>query len=186
MFDETGVFLSTLGSFFIVGLFFGIFYDIVCFLRIVFGAGKIITFITDFFSVILFSLVVMFFSLELTSGETRLYYFISSGAGVAVYLFTIGFITRFVAKIVKKLSYKLNNFLKKHFLNHIYDFLSSNCRKILGGFVNFYRKITKKAEKTHFRLKNKTPIMYNSRIGKLCTNGGEERNVIKAKVRKKA
>ena len=54
MFDETGEFLATLGSFFVVGLFYGAFYDIIFFLRIVFGAGKIITFITDFLSVILF------------------------------------------------------------------------------------------------------------------------------------
>jgi len=185
MFDETGEFLATLGNFFIVGLFFGLFYDIICFFRIVFGSGKVITFISDFFSVILFSLVVMFFSLELTAGEIRLYYFISAAAGVVVYLFTIGFVTRFAAKIMKKLSEKFYKLIKKRFLNRIYDFLSSNCRKIAERFVNFYRKISKKKEKTHFRLKNKTPIMYNSRIGKLCTNGGEERNVIKAKVRKK-
>lgn len=186
MFDETGEFLATLGSFFVVGLFYGAFYDIIFFLRIVFGAGKIITFITDFLSVILFSLVVMFFSLELTAGDIRLYYFISSGAGVTVYLFTIGFITRFIAKKVKKISHKMYGFLKKHILNRIYDFLSSNCRKMIDRFVNIYRKTSKKAEKTQIRLKNKTPIMYNSKIGKLCTNGGEERNVIKAKVRKKA
>lgn len=182
MFDETGEFLAILGQFFIVGLFLGVLYDIISFFRIIFGAGKISLFISDFIFVIISALTVVFFSLELTAGEIRIYYFVSAGSGVTAYVFTIGFVTRFFAKLIRKIIKRVHCI----FQNKCSTFLSSKRRKLSSVFVNIYRKISKNKEKAHLHLKNKRPIMYNSRIGKLCTNGGEERNVIKAKVRKKA
>ena len=44
-------------------------------------------------------------------------------------------------------------------------------------------------EKSDFGLKKGLSLLYNknnNKMSKLCQNGGEERNVIKAKIRKKA
>ena len=99
---------------------------------------------------------------------------------------TIGFITRFIAVLVAKAF----SYLRKRLYSYIYNPIVARIgfirQKLLNIFEQMHQKTLKYKENLHFGLKKHTAMMYNNKIGKLCTNGGEERNVIKAKVRKKA
>lgn len=186
MFYSNAEFLSILGQFLAAGVVIAVFWDIFRCIGIVIGAGKILTFVIEFILTILTAIVIMLLSLEIGNGKLRLYYFLSAMLGMAVYFMTIGFITRFIAVLAGKLFSFLRKKLYSLVYNPIVTRISFIRQKMLNVFAQMHQKTLKHKENLHFGLKKHAAMMYNNKIGKLCANGGEERNVIKAKVRKKA
>lgn len=186
MFQTNAEFLQILGKFLWVGVFIAVIWDIFRIVRLIFSGGKVWVFITDFFLTILTALLMLFFSFEIGSGKLRGYYFLAAGIGAAVYFFTVGFLTRFIAVLLGKLV----SAVKKSFILHIYNpivmRIRANKQKMFRFFDQKYQKISNNVKKSDFRLKNHRQMLYNNKIGKIYRNGGEEKNVIKAKVRKKA
>ena len=173
MFQTNDEFLTLLGQFLITGFFIAIFCDIVRFLRIAFDAGKTAVFITDFLMTIFSALFLLFASIETSAGSMRLYYLLAALLGMAVYFVTVGVITGFIAKIVCKLLLIIRKALFKTVCKPFVQLLVSIKQKLTDFFEHLQQKTSKYKENLHFGLKKHTPMLYNNKIGKLCTNGGE-------------
>lgn len=185
MFQTIPDFLNVLFIFFKAGIVFAVFCDVVRFLRISFSLGKTAVFISDVFVLITAAPYVMLLSVEYGYGMLRGYYLLAIIFGMTVYFFTVGYVTGFIAKVSGKIILKIKKLLKKLIYNPIVTLFSSIQQKFSDKFEHLRQKNINSTENLHFGLKKPSTMMYNSRIGKLCANGGGERNVIKAKVRKK-
>ncbi len=186
MFQTNEEFLELMGEFASVGLFIAVFCDAVRFLRTVTGAGKVAVFITDFLMTVISSLFILFASIETSSGSIRIYYLLAVLFSMAVYFTTVGVITGFIARLLAKLLLRVRRVAVRFMYNPVVRIFILIKQKMFNVLVQLQQKTSKYKENLHFGLKKRTPMLYNNKIGKLCTNGGEERNVIKAKVRKKA
>ena len=186
MFQTNEEFLTLLGEFAVTGVFIAVFCDAIRFLRTIAGGGKITVFITDLLMTVFSALFLLFASIETSSGSIRLYYILAAMLGMAVYFATIGVITGFISRFLAGIFAGFRRTLVKLIYNPIVKLFSFIKQKMLNVLVQLQQKTSKYKENLHFGLKKRTPLLYNNKIGKLCTNGGEERNVIKAKVRKKA
>ena len=177
MFYTDSEILAIIGQFALSGIVLGFLYDILRFIRTAFATGAVFAFITDFFAMIFSGLVLM------------LIYIISAAFGMILYLITIGRLTAFLAGAVAKLVFCLRNSAKKFVFNPIYRFFRFIKQKSTSIFDRLHKKMKIYKEKSDFGLKKGLSLLYNknnNKMSKLCQNGGEERNVIKAKIRKKA
>lgn len=186
MFLTDSEFLYILGRFAMVGAVLAVLWDAVRFIRIAAGGGRIALFASELILTVISVVVVFFCAVEWGGGKLRLYYCIAAVFGMAVYFLTIGMITRFLAVITGKLLSGLKKCIGKYIFKPIIALFSSILQKTVGVFEQLQQKMLNYVKKSRFGLKKHPPILYNNKIGKLCANGGEERNVIKAKVRKKA
>ncbi len=189
MFQTNAEFLSVIGQFAVIGFFLGIFYDIIRLFRIVFGMGKVFTFITDVLAMLLSGLVLIFFGVDTPTGKLRLLYILAAAFGMVLYLITIGKITVYPARLAGKLIGFIKSLFGKYIIRPICKFFSFIKQKLTAFFVELQQKNKNYQEKLRIGLKKTPSVLYNSnnnKMSKLCQNGGEERNVIKAKVRKKA
>ncbi|MBQ8884278.1 MAG: spore cortex biosynthesis protein YabQ [Oscillospiraceae bacterium] len=189
MFLTDAQLLNIIGQFAVIGLVLGFLYDILRFIRITFSSGRVFTFITDFFSMIFNGLVLLYFAIDTPTGNLRLIYVIAAVFGMVLYLITIGRITGFLAgftnKFVTMLKRKTKAIILKP-INKFYIFIKQKSTRLFG---ELHQKINIYKEKSVFGLKKAPILLYNednNKMSKLCQNGGEERNVIKAKIRKKA
>ncbi|MBQ8613205.1 MAG: hypothetical protein IJ416_03225 [Ruminiclostridium sp.] len=186
MFLTDTEFLWLLGEFLVTGVITAVFLDIIRILRIIAGAGKTAVFISDMLMTIIFAVVVMFTAIENGYGKLRIYYFAAAALGLLLYFFTIGMITRFIASFAGKFLRRAVKYVSGLICKPVFALFGSIKQKNVYFFVQLRQKISKRAENLQFGLKKHPPMMYNNKIGKLYLKGGEERNVIKAKVRKKA
>ncbi len=185
MFETTSEALRQFGIFAIAGFFLGFGYDILRFFRILFKKGRRLVNAEDllylpFCAFLLFCCIV-----EYGSGQLRLYYFFAAGLGAALYLATLGNLTKYTAGAVRRLFLLLAQALKKPIL-WCYHLIHQIFNKIFGTLC---QKISNIAKKMKLYLKKEFTLVYNknkSKMGNLCKSGGEERHVVKAEVRKKA
>lgn len=189
MFQTDSQLLGIIGQFAVTGFILGFFYDTVRCFRIIFGTGRIFAFITDFFATVISGFVLFYSAIDTPTGNLRLIYVLAAVFGMALYLITIGKITVYPAKLIGKLVSFIKNTIKKFIIKPICNFFVSLKQKLTAYFSELHQKTKKKQENSHFGLKKTPPLLYNSnnnKMSKLCQIGGEERNVIKAKIRKKA
>lgn len=189
MFYTDSEILAIIGQFALSGIVLGFLYDILRFIRTAFSVGNVFTFITDFFAMIFSGLVLMLLSVDTPTGRLRLIYVLSAVFGMVLYLITIGRLTAFLAGLASKFVFCLRNSAKKFIFNPLYRFFGFIRQKSTNVFDRLYKKIKIYKEKSDFGLKKGLSLLYNknnNKMSKLCQNGGEERNVIKAKIRKKA
>ena len=188
MFETNAQFLSVIGDFAVVGFFLGILYDIVRFFRTALGTGKIFRFISDFVIMIISGLIVFYHSLDTPTGNIRIIYVFAATAGMVFYLITIGKITAFIARLLGRLISLLKTKIKSTLYKPVISTFNLIKQKLTSFFSEIRQKMLIYKEKSHFCLKKTPSMMYNknNKISELYPNGGEERNVIKAKVRKKA
>lgn len=189
MFQTNAEFLAVMGQFAVTGFFLGIFYDIIRSFRTIFSTGKVFAFITDFLAMIISGLVLIFFGVDTPTGKLRLLYILSAVFGMTFYLITIGKITVYPARLAGRFVKFIKSLFRKYIAVPIYNLLCSIKQKLTAIFVELQQKNRKYQENLRFGLK-KTPLLLynknNNKMSKVCQNGGEERNVIKAKIRKKA
>ena len=187
MLENTTEIFSLVSRFVFIGFALGFLYDIGRFIRYSFNAGRIFTFIHDFSFAFLSGIVIFVFSVEPGDGGVRLYYIISALLGFTVYILSLGFLTKLIAKAVYKLNKKLFSVLKKAFCT-LFDKISKTiCPKFKVLFVKIRQKKSELSEKCKIHLKKSLSLVYNvskSKIGELSEKGGENRNAIKAKVKK--
>lgn len=189
MFQTDAEFLSVIGQFAVAGFFLGVFYDIIRIIRIVLGTGKVFAFITDVLAMLLSGLVLIFFGIDTPTGKLRPIYMLAAAFGMAVYLITIGKITVYPARLAGRLVGFIKSLFRKYIIHPICNFFSLIRQKSTAFFVELLQKNRNYQEKLRIGLKKTPSVLYNknnNKMSKLCQNGGEERNVIKAKVRKKA
>ncbi len=185
MFETTRDVLVQLGDFAVAGFFIGMLYDFFRFVRVIVPHPRLLVNIEDLLFLPFAALVLFCLSMEIGQGGFRLYYAAAALFGAAVFRFTAGFLTIFIAKITRKLLFIFLRAMNKIFVNPVKRFFQAICNKIKPAFGAMCRKNKKIAEKAMLHLKKKPKIVYNNSIN-MKKVGGEERSVIKAKVRKKA
>lgn len=185
MFETTHEILVQLGNFAIIGFFLGFLYDFFRFIRIVVPHSPLLVNIEDSLFLPFAGFVLFYFSLEIGQGGFRLYYVISALFGAAVFRFTLGFLTGFTARLVKQLLFTLLKIVNDILVNPVKRFFQAIYQKFKRVFGAMCRKNENLVKKALLHLKNKHGIVYNNSIN-MEKVGGEERSVIKAKVRKKA
>ncbi len=189
MFQTNSQILAIIGDFAVIGFILGFLYDIVRFFRKALGLGRIFTFVTDFLSMIFSGLVLLFFALDTPTGSIRLIYVLAAVFGMVIYLITIGKITGFLALMLANFFTHLKKKLRQYIVTPILKRFVFLKQKLTAFFGELHQKMKIYKEKSHFGLKKQPTVLYNknnSKMSKLYQNGGEERNVIKAKIRKKA
>ena len=189
MFETTQQVLLLFGQFAVIGFALGFVYNAIRFIRIIFSSGSVFTGITDFIFAAVSGLVIFIFSVELGVGNLRFFYLIAAAIGFAIYTVTLGNLTAFAAKLARKLIVMLLGFIKKAIVNPVITYFKIIRQKIAENFVKIRQKTSNFIEKHKIHLKKPKGLVYNknnNKIGELDQNGGEIRNVIKAKVRKNA
>lgn len=185
MYDTTREILAEIGIFALIGAVLGFGYDILLFFRILWKKSPLLVHIEDLLYLPFCAFLIFCCVVEYGKGELRLYHLLSAVFGAAVYLLTLGQVTKYVAKAVRSLFQFLFRLLKKPFYG-CYRLIHQIFHKMFGALCQKFREILKKL---YFYLKKGKELLYNknkSKIGNLYETGGEERHVIQAKVRKKA
>ena len=187
MFETTSEVFALFGQFAFIGFILGFIYDIGRFFRISLSLGRIFTFVHDFFSVFLGGMIIFIFSVELGVGNLRFFYIFAALLGFTVYLLSLGNLTALIARAISKSLKKLLIIIKTGVIKLFHTIKKTFYPKCSAVFVKIKQKKDYLSEKCKIHLKNSTELVYNnsnSKIGKVSQNGGENRNVIKAKVKK--
>lgn len=177
---------STLGQcyyFFISGIFFGLFYELLRFLRLLIKHNAVAVFIEDIFFFAVCAFVSFVISMSVGIGYFRIYYIVFEVLGAFLYFVTVG---RFINKLLKKVVRVIKKF--------IYAIYKEIKPKIAAVFVIIaaktkllFGKIAENMPKVEFyhkkALKTTDKMVYNNKVP--LSEGGEG-SVIKAQIKKKA
>ena len=111
--------------FVLLGLSFGILYDVFRFFRLIFKSVKI-QFVIDFLYFVVISITYFIFLLSYNNGQVRVYYFTLSLVGFLIYMLTVFRLTqkgeKFIALHIRNLVRKVIKSLKKvlQFVRNVY------------------------------------------------------------------
>ena len=187
MSENTAEILNLLSRFVFIGFILGFVYDIGRIIKYSFNLKKAFVFVHDLIFAFLFGIVIFVFSVEPGDGGVRFFYIIAALAGFSVYILSLGFLTKLIAEALHKLNKRLFSAIKKAFCT-LNDKISKTLYpKFNAFFVKIRQKRSDLIEKCKIHLKKNINLVYNndkSKIGELSENGGESRNVIKAKIKK--
>lgn len=176
------------GKFMAIGFILGFINNLIRLMRFTFGIKKLGTGIMDFLFIMFFGLIIFICSVAYGAGNLRLYYIIASLFGFAVNMVIFGKITSAAGRFFNRSCKKTASYIKRKIIVPI----GYKIREIYGKthyiFVEKCQKMYKSLEKNKIHLKNTLHIVYNNNnntiIGDFSRKGGENRNAIKAKVRK--
>lgn len=187
MLENTTEIFGLFSRFVFIGFILGFVYDIGRFIKFSLNLGKIFTFIHDFIFTFIFGIIIFIFSVKPGDGGIRLFYVFAALAGFTVYILSIGFLTKHIAKAFNRFFSMLFSAIKNAICILIEKISKTFYPKFNVLFVKIRQKKSDISEKCKNYLKKNIRMVYNdskSKIGKLSENGGENRNVIKAKVKK--
>lgn len=178
---------STLGQcyyFFIAGIIFGAFYELLRFLRLLIKHNAVAVFIEDVFYFAACAFISFVIALSVGIGYFRVYYIVFEALGVFLYFLTFGRLInkllRRVVKVIKKLFFGLYKKIKPK----ITAFFVPIAVKIKALFVKIAENMPKIEFYHQKGLKTTNKVVYNNKVP--LSEGGESSGVIKAQVRKKA
>ena len=191
MFEPISQNLTQLMMFAILGFALGGLYEPIRINRLFIKTGTAAVAIEDFLFLALCGVIVFAYSLELGSGEFRLFYLAGLGFGGVVYFITLGrvvsLVTRTFANAIKAAVRFAFSVIKRRILLPSRDLLVKLIQKSNTKIITMY-KIT---EKHASLLQNNIKMKYNNKVSQLGRKRrsprlvkGETRNVIKAKVKK--
>lgn len=143
--------------FLICGVFLGLGYEILRFLRLCLPHGVIVTGIEDTLYLSLCAFILFGFSMEIGNGEFRLLYLISAAVGAAVYFLTVGRLIKMLYSQLIKVFIKIFKMvfcpLKKVFIKIAH--ILANC------FGKVYKLLFLKLKNRLINLKSKHKVLYN-------------------------
>lgn len=183
MFESFSESLGLFGIYTIMGLVFGFVYYLGSFIRTGFGLNKVVERIGDCLFILICGLIVFLYSVTIGTGTIRLYYLFALALGFSIYSVTLGRLTVLLANGFRRVVLRVRGVVFSAFLKITKPILL----KIRVLFVDIQQKLSKFKEKRKIYLKNDTDLVYNvniNKMGKIVGEGGENRNVIKAKVSK--
>jgi hypothetical protein len=194
MFEPISASLSQLSSFAVLGFFLAAFYEIIRIIRLFKKQSDLLVGITDFLFLSLAGLITFAYSMELGNGWFRWFYIAGVIFGGTVYFLTVGRLvslaSNFIVKLVKrvfrfvvKCIIMVFLFVKKHILIPIWKKLCKISQFFKSKIGNSYVFLRKSTLNSINHLKSRVKIVYNKRTIK-NTIAGDERNVIKGKIRK--
>lgn len=179
MFETADIVLSMIGIYAAVGFFLAVLYNIFRFPRLAFPKRKKLAAVLDFLFAVIAGFVLFVFSAAYGTGFFRLYYVAAAALGFAVNMVTLGFAVPPAARIFGRACRYASAQLMRP-VRYI-------CQKVTEFFIENRKILSNSAEKVKKYLKNNSRIVYNNtdhKKGKVYAEGGENRNAVKAKVRK--
>lgn len=179
MFESFEDALGMIGLYAAIGFVLAVLYNIIRFFAVAFPSFGKITAVFDILFCLIAGLVLFAFSVEYGTGFFRLYYVIAAAFGFAVNTVTLGAAVPPLARLFGRICRKLGELLEipLHFI----------CEKSTQFRLFIQKNLSIFAEKVKLHLKKRRQTVYNSidhKIGKVYAKGGENRNAVKAKVRK--
>lgn len=187
MLENTTEIFGLFSQFVFIGFILGFVYDTGRFIKFSLNSGKLFTFVHDFIFTLIFGIVIFIFSVKSGDGGIRLFCVFAALSGFVVYILSVGFLTKYIAKAFNKFLCMIFSAIKKVICILIEKISKTFYPKFNVLFVKIRQKKSDLSEKCKNYLKKNIRMLYNdskSKIGKLSENGGENRNVIKAKVKK--
>jgi hypothetical protein len=192
MFSPVSQYLNELMMFFILGFLLAALYEPLRISRHLINTNAVLTGIEDFLFLLFCGVITFAYSLELSSGEFRIFFLFGEFLGAAVYFITLGRVISFISETfsnaLKTVIKYTGNFIYRRMLLPVWKLLVNVTQKINSKTVIIYKIIKKHA----ILLKNNAKVKYNSitsNSGKSANSRSEKKkggvnNVIKAKVRK--
>lgn len=179
MFETSETVLSMIGIYAAAGFWLAVIYNIFRFPRLAFPKMKKLAFALDFLFALIAGFVLFVFSVPYGTGFFRLYYVIAAALGFGVNMVTLGLLVPPAAKLFGRLS----RYIREAIMRPVRYF----CQKSTDFIIKIRKILSNNAEKIKKYLKKKRQIVYNksdNKVGKVFPEGGENRNAVKAKVRK--
>ena len=184
MFENISSTLQQCGCFFIAGLFMGLFYEILRFLRMTFRHNTVAVFIEDTLYMSMWGLISFIIALSVGIGYFRIYYVIFELLGAAFYFLTLGRAVNFIMRRsigkVKKFFYAIYKKFKPKLVS-FFSFIAKKFKSLFGKIAEIMPNAVLNSKKD---LQSKGEMLYNIKVQ--SNEGGEVNSVIKAKIRKKA
>lgn len=183
MFESFQDALNMIGVYTAVGFALAVLYNILRFFRLAFPKMKKSIAAADVLFTLIAGFVLFAFSVDRGMGFFRLYYVAAAAFGFALNMVTLGLPVPVLARVFGKV------------LRRVWDAVSDMiripteyaCKKAIYISAESRKIISKIAEKYQMHLQKRRNVMYNStnrKIAYVYPKGGENRNAIKAKVRK--
>lgn len=183
MFESLETALGMIGMYAAVGFCLAVIYNVLRFFRLAFPKYRKTAAVFDFLFAVTAGLVLFAFSVPYGTGFFRLYYVAAAAFGFALNMVSVGMIVpplaRFFGRAAGWILQKLKSILAVP-VRFICD------KSILYG-AKLTKYISKLHEKCKMHLQKHRRLLYNKnnhKIGEVHPKGGENRNAIKAKVRK--
>ena len=183
MFESDETILAMLGIYSAVGFCLAVLYNVLRFFRLAFPEFRKAAAVSDFMFAATAGLVMFAFSVDNGTGFFRLYYVAAAAFGFALNMVTLGLAVPPAAKLSGKLFRLIGNMICRIVMVPVNLF----CNISTYICSNLQKYVSKIAEKRKTYLKKRREMVYNNldhKIGEIYTEGGENRNAIKAKVRK--
>lgn len=151
----------------ILGAVLSVVFDCFRVIRTVFPHTGFMVAIEDIIFCIIWGLAVFVFSVELSRGEVRGYYFLGNLLGFLICHYTAGNVfvnaVRKIAWFVKKVLRKIYQII----LLPVIKVITLICQKVIGIFVGIYRKLKINANKRKMLLKDNKKMLYNNSTHKI-------------------
>lgn len=154
----------------LLGAALSIVYDFFRVFRAIIPHKSVMIALEDILFCIIWGLSLFVFSVELSRGEVRSYYFLGNIFGFFLCHFTVGnIIVGAVRKIVLTIK-SVILFIYRILLAPIIKFLGLICQKITGFFVGIYSNFKKDINNKKILLKDTYRMMYNKPTHKIARN----------------
>jgi hypothetical protein len=179
MFEGLDDALGMIGLYAAVGFCLAVLYNILRFFRLAFPKMRKTAALSDFLFALTAGIVLFAFSVEYGTGFFRLYYVVAAAFGFALNMLTLGAAVPAPARAFGRMCGWI---VKKAAIPTVFV-----CEKVIYIWRGMLKNISKIAENCEKHLKNRRRMVYNvkdNKIEEVYPKGGENRNAIKAKVRK--
>lgn len=191
MFENINSIFNQCSSFLAAGAVFGLCYEVLRFLRMLFPHPTAVVFLEDTLFFAACGLVSFIIALWVGMGYFRIYYIAFEAIGAILYFLTLGrlinFCLRHAVRGIKKLFGKLYKSVKPVIITKTKSIFMPFATKIKALFSKIAEFVPKPTFNYKKRLQSNSEILYNNNIHSTLDSdeGGGSRNVIKAKIRKK-
>ncbi len=185
MYESISDNLSQLGAFVIIGFFMGVSYEPFRIVRLFKKQGVFLVSFQDFLFLTSCGIMTFAYSMELGGGKFRLFFIIAELFGLVIYFLTIGRLVNIFSELIVKIIKAIYRGIRKYVLVPIYSIVHKLFTFIKSKLANIYNFNRKGLNKIHNHLKSSTRIVYNIGSVKIKMKKGDNRNVIKAKIREK-
>lgn len=147
----------------LLGAAISLLYDAFRVIRTLVPHTWILVAIEDILFCLIWAISVFVFSMELSRGEVRAYFFLGNILGFILCHFTVGNVAVGVIRRISDIIKSIFKWLYKIFIIPIINLLVLISQKLKSVFVCIYSKYKKSSSKNKIRLKDKHKMMYNER-----------------------
>lgn len=181
MFETISQTLLLGGYFLILGVVFGLFFELFRFLRLLIRHNTLAVTLEDCVFSVVSAIVSFIVALSVGGGYFRLYYVFFEATGFIVYYFTIGRIIHLISRravVLFRRILRLFFAIANRFFSRLFVFIK---QKFKLQFVIIYKFFTKPIILSKKLLQNRYKMVYNNKRSNKA-EGSENKNAVKARI----